>query len=167
MVNSITKKFTALALAGFMMTSTSGCGNYLDPISYTYNVNKAGDLNGLSTLNDWKKYYVIEVADFEGEHSFYLTYKIEYNPSRQAGYEEYKVSGSSDIVVATRKLNSEKYTGDYGEIVNVVEFIQYIQKYSTLKENYKIKEIEEIMNKINEDYNNSKKTIKTKSLTLK
>ena len=74
MVNSITKKFTALALAGFMMTSTSGCGNYLDPISYTYNVNKAGDLNGLSTLNDLKKYYVIEVADFEGEHRFYLTY---------------------------------------------------------------------------------------------
>ena len=166
-MNNITKRLAALALAGFMITSTSGCGNNVDPINYTYNVNKDGDLNGVSTLNDLKNYYVIEVIDFEGEHRFYLTYKIEHNLSRQVGYEEYKVSGSSDIVVATRKLNSEKYTGDYGEIVNVVEFIQYVQKYSSLKENYKIKEIEEIMNKINDDYNIKKEQQKTKSLTLK
>lgn len=164
-MNDITKRLTALALAGFMMTCTSGCGT-ADPMNYTQFVEKLGDLNGLITLNDLKNYYVIKVADFENQHRFYLTYKIEHNPSRQVGYEEYKVSGSSNIVVATRKLNSEKYTGDYGEIVNVVEFIQYIQKYSTLKENYKIKEIEEIMNKINDDYKKSKE-VKTKSLTLK
>ncbi|MBE6153072.1 MAG: hypothetical protein E7166_02430 [Firmicutes bacterium] len=165
-MNDVTKRLAALILAGFMTTGISGCNYTVDPISYTHNTEKDGDLNVISTLDDLKNYYVIEVIDFEGEHRFYLTYKIKYNPSRQVAYEEYKVSGSSEIVVAKRYLNSQNYKGEYGEIVNVVEFIQYVQKYSVLKDNYKVKEIEEIMNKINDDYQKSK-DVKTKSLTLK
>lgn len=166
-MNDITKRLAALALAGFMITSTSGCKGkgFVDPISYVSNTEKNGELSGIISLYDLSKYYVIEVVDFEGEHRFYLTYKTEQNPSHAVGYEEYKISGS-EVIVATRKLNSEKYTGDYGEIVNVVELIQYIQKYNKIKEGYKPQEIEEIMNQIHDDYQKNKE-VKTKSLTLK
>lgn len=165
-MNNIKKRLIALSIAGFMTTGISGCdNNSYDPINYTANVETGEDLISRFTLDSLKEYYVIEVIDFEGEHRFYLTYKIDRNLSKAVGYEEYKISGS-EIVVATRKENSNKYTGDYGEIVNVVKFIQYVQKYSTLKENYKIEEIEGIMNKINDDYKNSKE-VKTKSFILK
>jgi len=167
-MKEINKKIAAIAMAGFLMGTTSGCGNgnSVDPIEYVVNVQNtnrtSGSLDGSVTLNQLEDYYIIKIRDFENQERFYLTYKVTYCPLRAVAYDNYIISGS-DIVVATNKHNSEKFDCKYGEVLNAVEFIQYIQKYSTIKEKYKFNEIEDIYNKIVEENKNEN----VKKYTLK
>ena len=164
-MNDIKKRLATIILAGFMITSTCGC-NKTDPIS-TVNEQSSNQEDSTITLDQLKYYYIVEVSDFENQHRFYLTYKVPKYNSHSPDYDEYIISGSDDVVLATNNFNSEVYKCDFGKVINVIEFIQYIQKYSTIKSTYKTKEIDDIFNKIVEDYKNLNEKEKTKSLTLK
>jgi len=164
-MKEINKKIAAIAMAGFLMGTTSGCINS-DPINYAVNVQTtngtAGNLEGSVTLNQLEDYYIVEVSDFEGQHRFYLTYKSTINKNTNTEFSNYRISGS-DIILTTKKKYSEQYECNYGEVVSVVEFIQYIQKYSNIKEKYHFNEIEDIYNKIVEENKNEN----VKKYTLK
>ena len=167
-MKEINKKIAALAMAGFLMGTTTGCGNgnSVDPIEYAVNVQNtnrtSGSLDGSVTLNQLEDYYIIKISDFENQERFYLTYKVTYYKSHRVSYDDYKISGSA-IVLATNKHNSEKFDCKYGQVLDIVEFIQYIQKYSTIKEKYNFNEIEDIYNKIVEENKNEN----VKKYTLK
>ena len=162
-MKELNKRLAALLMAGFMIGSTSGCKNAnSDSIRYEFNeqTNKS-ELVGTLTLDELKDYYIIEINDFENQNRFYLVRRSEVHYARSVNDYNYRIIGS-DVILLTHKVNSTNYKCEYGEVRNIVNFIQYIQKYSIIKDNYDAKEINEIYNNIIEDNNNQKVKTYTK-----
>lgn len=157
-MNDLKRRLLSIALASFMV-STSGCSKNENPIRYEINEQtNQSELVGTLTLEELENYFIIEVNDFEGQKQFYLTKRSEVSFNRKMNEYNYRIIGS-DVILANRKINSKKYTCNYGEVVNDVNFIQYIQKYGSIKGSYDAKEINEIYNKIVEE--NKKEKVKT------
>ena len=168
-MKEINKKIAALALAGFMMGTTGGCENKnsVDPIEYAVNVENdnrtIGCVEGDATLEQLENYYIVEVEDFEGQQKFYLCYMIEEKPTPTTHrHYNYYISGSELLLTSFDALN-KIYKCNYGNVIDAVHFIQYVKKYSTIKEKYKFNEIEDIYSKIEEKNKNTN----VKKYTLK
>ncbi|MBQ7140368.1 MAG: hypothetical protein IJO32_02570 [Bacilli bacterium] len=157
-MNDLKKRLLSLTIAGFMI-GTSGCSKNDDRVRYEVNSEtNQSELVDWLTLKELEDYYIIEVNDFENQKQYYLTKQSVTTHNYQIDEYIYKIIGS-DVILANRKINSKKYTCNYGEVINEVNFIQYIQKYSTIKGSYDAKEINEIYNKIVEE--NKAKKVKT------
>jgi len=157
-MNDFKKRLLSIALAGFMI-GASGCSKNENPIRYEINSEtNQSELVGSLTLEELEDYFIIEVKDFEGQKQFYLVKRDKLFNSRAVSEYNYRIIGS-DVILANRKVNSKKYTCEYGEVINEVNFIQYIQKYSSIKGSYDAKEINEIYNKIVEE--NKSENVKT------
>lgn len=160
-MNDLKKRLLSLAVAGFILGST-GCSKNENPIRYEINSEtNQSELVGSLTLEQLEDYFIIEVNDFENQKQFYLVKRDKLFNSRAVSEYNYRIIGT-DVILASRKINSKKYTCDYGEVVNEVSFIQYIQKYSSIKGSYDAKEINEIYNKIIEENKNEKVKTYTK-----
>ena len=160
-MKEINKRLAALVMAGFMIGSTSGCSNNNnneDPIRYEINEQtNESQLVGTITLDELKDYYIIEINDFENQSRFYLTRRSEVLYARSVNDYNYRVIGS-ELILVSHKINSTNYKCEYGEVKNIVNFIQYIQKYSSIKGEYSAEEINNIYNNIVEDNNQKIKT---------
>jgi len=172
-MNDITKRLAALALAGFMMTGTSGCGNTNNESSVRYEISEQTgqeELVGTVSLSELNMYNIIVISDFENQKKFYLTYEhvfegVVLGPS--AHYTNFEKIGSNIIIAKKYKYYDGKIESDFGEVENIIKFSPIVSKYGTVKENYDIKELLDILNMFAKDYDKYKENVKTKSLTLK
>ena len=168
-MKEINKKIAAIAMAGFLMGTTSGCSNNNEN-SVRYEEAGKEELTGNVTLSDLVKYNIVVVSDFENKNKFYLAYEHVYDspvaPGPDCHYTDYEKIGSN-IVIAKKYKYKDKIESNFGNIENIIEFSPIVAKYGTIKDIYDIKELEEILVMFENDYDKYRENIKTKSLTLK
>ena len=140
-IKNINKKILAGLLGTVMLTTPLGltaCGSELKENNNSY-----------ETIND---YYVLTLETENGK-TIWLTEEMEYIHEGKQIFTYYNVFNGENIF----KTENEKSAIEGVELIRKDNFQQYLIGYDCVQKNYTKEEIEDLFNKVKEDFYNNEK----------
>jgi len=133
------KRIIALSLLITMIYGISACKKKEIHLTMNKETNEE-ELSGNLYKEDLKYYYILESLSKNGNNRLSLVYD---------------------------KYNNKELYAIYGEIISILPFNYFVKEYGEVKEVYSAKDIENILNKIEDNYHTIKNDDKVKKLELK
>ena len=153
------KRLFSLLTATTILLSTTGCNSIEKNEDENNNVTYSGkiSLDGLDRL------HIVEIKNLKGENKLYLTEKYRLYSRYSPSYYYFEIFGT-DIELTN---DSNGYECDYGNVLHIIPYEQFITSYIELKDNYTAEEIINVFESIKKDYDELIKNDKVKKLELK
>ena len=163
------KKLLSLLLTSSLVFSITGCNKNTEEIIIKKDNNITN--NGKIDIRNLERYYgnmdnffIVVIKNLKNETELYLTNSeyingVSYRPS----FEQYEIIGTN--INITTSLNN--YESNYGKVLEILPFKQFIPLYCDIKDVYKAEEIVEIFESLKKDYNELIKNENVKKLELK
>jgi len=147
-MKNIKQRFAALTIAGAMLSSLTACE---DSLVQTKNEEDVCHLTGTIDFENLGHYDILEIQREDSNSTNLYLAKCKYEPWAECDY--WDIVGTK-TTIANAVIRENTITSNYGQVVRISAFKDFLPFYSEIKKQYTGEEIEEIFEDIKTDYPN-------------
>ncbi len=142
------KRLAALTVAGAMLSSFTACEDHLVGIAQDA-TDSSYRLSGTIDFENLSHYDVVEIRNDDLNCTTLYLAKCKYEPWAACDY--WDIAGT-ETTIANSTITDDLVISNYGEVVRISGFQDFVPLYSEIKQKYTGEEIEEIFENVRNDY---------------